>query len=107
MLTKPPPASCSSRSVFRAYSGSGGFSLFVLAASKQGSFKVYLWLNHDTQVIDLDDSQFQDTEDHVEGDDKSHWERLSHAEGHPTAWQHGKLKGKQPGEFVGNSGEKR
>ena len=37
---------------------------------------VYLWLNHNIQVVDLDDSRFQGIEDHVEGDDKSHRERL-------------------------------
>ena len=53
-------------------------------ADWQGASNVYPWLNHDVQVVDLN-SWFQDTEDHVEGDDKSHRERLSCAEGRPTA----------------------
>ena len=53
-------------------------------ADWQGVSNVYPWLNHDVQVVDLD-SWFQDTEDHVEGDDESHQERLSCTEGCPTA----------------------
>ena len=47
MPTKPPPASVSSGSAFAAYSGSGGFSVFALAASKQGSFKDLLQTERD------------------------------------------------------------
>ena len=61
-------------------------------ADRQGASNVYLWLKHDAQVVDLDDSQFQIIEDHVEGDDKSHRERLSCAEGRPTALQHGTVE---------------
>ena len=61
-------------------------------ADRQGASNVYLWLKHDAQVVDLDDSQFQDIEDHVEGDDSSYQERLSHTEGHATAWQHGTVE---------------
>ena len=38
-------------------------------ADEQGASKIYPWLNHDIQAIVLDDSQFQDIEDHVDGDD--------------------------------------
>ena len=38
-------------------------------ADRQGASNVYPWLKHEAQVVDLDNSQFQDIEDHVEGDD--------------------------------------
>ena len=53
---------------------------------------VHPWLNYDVQVVDLDDSQFQDVEDHVEGDDYSHQERLPCVEGCLMAWQHGTVE---------------
>ena len=54
-------------------------------ADQQGMSNIHPWLNHNAQVVDLNDSQFQDIEDHVEGDDHSHQERLPCAEGHSTA----------------------
>ena len=54
-------------------------------ADRRGASSFYPWLNHDVQVDDLVDSLFQDIEDHVEGNDNSHRERLSRAEGRPTA----------------------
>ena len=54
-------------------------------ADEQGASNVHPWLNYDVQVVDLVDSRFQDTGDHVEDDNKSHRERLSRAEERPTA----------------------
>ena len=52
---------------------------------RQGASNFYPWMNHDVQVADLVDSRFQDIEDHIKGNNKSHRERLSRAEGRPTA----------------------
>ena len=76
-------------------------------ADEQGASNVHPWLNHDVRVADLDDSPFQDMEDHVEANDKTHRERLSRAEGRPTAWQQEQSKGKQQRESVGHSGKNR
>ena len=61
-------------------------------ADQQGASNFNPWLNHNVQVAGLVDSRFQDIENHVEGNDKSHWERLPRAEGRPTVWQHGTVE---------------
>ena len=61
-------------------------------ADQQGASNFNPWLNHNVQVAGLVDSRFQDIENHVEGNDKSHWERLPCVEGRPTAWRHGTVE---------------